>query len=281
MSLNLKNKLLFVSDIDGTLLKNFRSISNKTRKTIKRAINYKKGDIFKFVLATGRPTPHLEVAIGQFGLDKKMIYGISCNGAVVQDFKLKEPLFFKYIEEKDLILIKEIYEKHLKWSNYSHFSTLEKSYKLNENLITYAYESWIRYSTKRIDKMDRLLGEKVAKVATFSISKAHALELYKDLEKQLKDQVTLYFIRNRIIEIMPKDVNKLKGVKILQKHLKIEDNQVVVVGDSINDIEMLKYYQNSYAVKNADEDVLKAAKNILEHTSEEDAIANLILKIMN
>ena len=281
MKIDLDQPLLFVSDIDGTLLRNRRSSSDLTSKTIKKVLHYQNGRIFKFAVATGRSPYHLINTIRELGLENQQIYSVSCNGAVVQDLSKKKTLVFNYLDKEILKKIAEIYTKHTFGSKYTNFSALDKSYKLYDNRITQAYESWIRYSAKYIDKMDKILDEKIAKVSTFSISKNHSAEIFEDLKKSLDDQVTIIHTGERLIEIMPPNSNKLYGVQYLQKYLNIPDEQVIVVGDNENDQMMLEYYENSYVVKNATKKAIDAASHKLTWSNREDAIARLILEIMN
>ena len=71
-----------------------------------------------------------------------------------------------------------------------------------------------------------------------------------------------------------------KGLAILEycrlKH--IREDEVVVIGDSGNDIAMLKRFENSYAMGNADAETKKAARHVALSNSEQ-GVARLLHEI--
>ena len=78
----------------------------------------------------------------------------------------------------------------------------------------------------------------------------------------------------------PKGSGKYDGARRLAKEYGISEDEMICIGDSGNDIDMLEKCNFSIAVKNAEEEAKKAAKEVIDRTNEEDAIAYVIEKYM-
>ena len=72
------------------------------------------------------------------------------------------------------------------------------------------------------------------------------------------------------LEIMPLQASKSNAIKQLQILLKCD--KVVVFGDGKNDVDMFELADESYAVKNAHEDLKKCATGIIE-SNNDDGVA--------
>ena len=69
---------------------------------------------------------------------------------------------------------------------------------------------------------------------------------------------------------MPKSTSKANAVMSLKKHLNVQ--KVVVFGDGRNDIDMFKVADESYAVKNAVDDLKNIATGVID-MNDNDAVA--------
>ena len=74
---------------------------------------------------------------------------------------------------------------------------------------------------------------------------------------------------------MPSNASKAKAIKQLQSLLKCE--KLVVFGDGKNDIDMFELADESYAVKNAHEDLKRIATSIIS-SNDEDGVAKWLDK---
>ena len=66
------------------------------------------------------------------------------------------------------------------------------------------------------------------------------------------------------VEITASDAEKGKLIKEYCRIMGIEEDEVAVIGDSGNDIGMLKAFRNSYAMGNAEPEVKLAASYVTE-----------------
>ena len=69
--------------------------------------------------------------------------------------------------------------------------------------------------------------------------------------------------------------NKLEKIKIILKESKLEIDEVVFVGNDLNDLEAMKYLSNTYCPKDSHPTILKVAKKILSSPGGQGVIMDL------
>lgn len=94
----------------------------------------------------------------------------------------------------------------------------------------------------------------------------------RKLEEKYGDILNIYYVSGNSIEIISKNTNKSKAIKLLSEKLKIGQDEIFTVGDGYSDIQMVKDYKG-YAMK---ESVAELKKIAIE---EVDSVSNLIEKI--
>lgn len=78
--------------------------------------------------------------------------------------------------------------------------------------------------------------------------------------KQFEDDFLLKISGKNWLDISNTTSNKGTAIQFLQKEMNINSEQTLVFGDYLNDLEMLEAAHFSYAMKNAHEEVKKAAR---------------------
>ena len=81
------------------------------------------------------------------------------------------------------------------------------------------------------------------------------------------------------LDISPNGITKLVGIKKLMELEGIQDDEVLVLGDSENDATMLSYFKYSVAMGNASERI-KSLANYTTATNKEDGVAKAIQKFV-
>ena len=79
-------------------------------------------------------------------------------------------------------------------------------------------------------------------------------------------------------DMMPVGVSKATGLRELMAHLGIADNEVLVFGDSANDVEVMREVPGSVAVANATEQVRELARHHIGPCTE-DAVAQALTEL--
>ncbi|KEI07684.1 haloacid dehalogenase [Clostridium sp. K25] len=285
-------------DIDGTLVKNNKTLSNKTIETIKKA--KRKG--VKIVLVTGRPIQGLKQYTEKLGLNSNNDYGIACSGGLIQCLGNKKILFessltfkeFSYLYNlsKDLKITLNFLSRDTILTPNLNLTTQVESFLSNvpmeikdfETLDENIFINRIVYINETDDFVNHLM--KIIKRVNIKYTfpkKIHGnsnLILDEDsLPKKLFENFTVLKPSSETLEIQKKGINKGSSLNFLAKKLGINPNEVIAVGDSGNDIDMIKYAGLGVAMGNAFSEVKEIA-DYITYTNEEDGLAHVIEKFI-
>ncbi|WP_027109037.1 Cof-type HAD-IIB family hydrolase [Lacticigenium naphthae] len=84
----------------------------------------------------------------------------------------------------------------------------------------------------------------------------------EQLSEKFKGMIKPVSSGQGFIDLIDPQFNKATGINILQKKMNISADELLVFGDSGNDLEMLEMTTNSYAMKNASDKAKNAAKHL-------------------
>ncbi len=262
---------LIAIDMDGTLLKEDKTVSIKTKEAIKMATD--KG--VKVVLASGRPIIGLEPYLAELGLNTEDDYVMSFNGSLVQNSKSKEIIFESALKGSDL---KSLYELSKELGvNIHAFDT--------KGCITPAMSEYTELEGRLnhievdiVDFNEVSDDEDIIKVM-FVDPQDKLEEAIKRLPKNIYDKYTIVRSAPFFLEFLNKESNKGVGVAALAKHLGINKEEVICMGDAGNDLAMIEYAGMGVAMANAFDEVKEAA-NFITLSNEEDGVAFAINKFV-
>ena len=105
-------------------------------------------------------------------------------------------------------------------------------------------------------------------------------EIQPKLHAALGDMVTAVATGYGSIDLIIPGVHKANGLRILQERWGIDNHEVVAVGDSGNDIEMLQHAGFGFAMANAKAEVKSVASHHAPHNNEE-GVLHIIDKVLN
>lgn len=262
---------LIALDMDGTLLREDKTISATTKKAIDRA--REKG--VKVVLASGRPLDGLKSYLAELDLIGEEEYVLSFNGALVQNTKTKEIIAKTALDGRDVkylynisreigVNIHAFLSSGLATPKMSRYTELEADInKIEVNLVDF----------NTVDDNDE-----VAKI--MMIDEPEILEEgIKKLPQEVYEKYTVVRSAPYFLEFLNKASNKGEGVKALADHLGIEPKEIICIGDAGNDLDMIKYAGLGVAMGNAFPEVKEIA-NFITKTNEEDGVAHVIEKFV-
>ena len=261
--------ILICTDLDGTLLRNDKSIS---RENIE-AINYfmKNGGLFTFI--TGR-MPYYSSKMYNT-IQPNAPFGC-INGGGLYDHRKMEYVWVTEPLDRAALTLVEAVENAVSDVGIQ-VSTLYKTYfsRYNEAMIKFREVAGLpdlRLSYKDVT-------EPIGKI----IFSAFEEENIKKIESCLKSHPLasrFSFIRSErtLYEILPKGINKGTVLLKMSELLGIDQRKTVAVGDYNNDIGMLLTAGVGIAVANATPEAKAAAKHITV-SNEEHAIARIISDI--
>ncbi len=247
-------KYAFFLDIDGTLLAPDGSVPKENIEAIKYA--REKGH--KVFINSGRSMAFIPKAVLEIPLDG-YVMGIGCyikyNGEVIFS-KAFEPenvaeLFDRFNSQKLGIVLEG--EKYMLCNN---------SYWSGEGFTV----------VKRGD--DYLKNHSHKRITKFYMP--HVLDDATIFELQKKYTV---FQHPTYVEMAPKGCNKASGMQIILDKCDIPKECSVAIGDSSNDIDMLKYAGISVAMGNSENGILEMCKKITT-SAQQGGVAKAILDII-
>jgi Cof subfamily protein (haloacid dehalogenase superfamily) len=271
---------LMALDLDGTILNRKHEMSERTASAIRAARI--KG--YQVVLCTGRRYTSCLDIIERLGCLEEIIID---NGIIVKDTTTDETIYADYLSSdvygklvsvvRDIglpfiVLIDDypepdIYTESLDGTNPYHREFIE-----------------LNISSCRIfESLDEPPTKKVIQLAIFeeysTLQKTEA-NLKKSVE-HLADCFTIRAIRymGSSLELIPKGASKWKALSFLLDSKEIAPEEVLAIGDDVNDIPMIFNAGFGVAMANAFDEV-KAAADYIAPDRDEDGAAATIEKLL-
>ena len=269
----MNGKTLYVTDLDGTLMRNDLSISDFSVRTINELVE--KG--FAFTYATARSINSAREITGRLKLKLPVI---TRNGAVLADNATGKYLEKAVFTEEEVKLLKELIPELPRCGFVSCFfgDDMIKAYVPVEHTVCFQgyldYYKNDRAKTEVPDLESMFCG--IPGYVTLISSKEDLDPVYERVRKypgwECIFQKDIY--RDEYwLEICPQNCTKAKTILKLKKEYGFD--KVIVFGDSVNDLPMFKAADEAYAVANAI-DELKGAATAVIGSNEEDAVAGFL-----
>ena len=282
---------LIASDMDGTLLNH----NHKIPKENVKLINFAKNQGIEFVVATGRAYYEALPALNEENISCDVI---SFNGGIVYD-KNGNIISITPMVPKDLYYTIEILKSFdISYQLYTKNTIYTRSIETDIN----AYIDLIRSNGYEPD-VEHLRAEAQLKLDLGYITEVENIELYlneeenpsikiiaissnqekltkafKLLSENANISVTSSGANN--IEIMHKNATKGEALKEIAKIYGINLENVVAIGDNLNDQAMLDIVGYSVAMKNGNTILKEQAKYVTEKTNSEGGVADTIFKLI-
>ncbi len=260
---------LFISDFDGTLVREDGTISERSKLTIARYMQA--GG--KFAVCTGRATKSITPRVRELGISDGLV--VSFQGGVITDIATGEYLRNEGFEEADALYILRALEArglHIQAYTADEFYCNER-----DELLPY-YEKVCGIRAVIQPNLDDLIINRHEKIIKYllMLEPQKRAALFKELEKELGEKYYVTSSAAWLIEIMPKTVNKGEGVRFLANYFQIPLEKVAAIGDQMNDLPMMEVAGGKFAPENAEEELKKLA--IVVSSNEEDGVAEAIEK---
>ncbi|MBQ6684577.1 MAG: HAD family hydrolase [Firmicutes bacterium] len=258
---------LYVSDLDGTLLRSDQVTSDYTNQVINTLVD--KGMFFSYATARSLITAK-KVTMGIQAKIPLIVY----NGAFVIDNVTEEILIANYFDDTVFSLLDDLFNNNIYPIVYSYIKGSEK-FSFVPELCTKGMNKFIesRNGDVRTNAVSSLAELKLGNV--FYITCIDDSEKLKPLYNKYKDTYhcvfqTDIYTKDKWLEIMPIEASKSNAIKQLQTMLGCE--KLIAFGDGINDIDMFQIADESYAVANAHEELKKHATAVIS-SNDEDGVA--------
>ena len=247
---------LMAIDLDGTSLNSFGEVSENTRKALQAA----KERGVEVVLASGRPISSTESLAVELGVDNYLISG---NGAAVYDIKEQKVVYDRFLTKEQVMKIAKLCDNNSFFYNvYTEDEVIASS--LNYNVLFYHKENVKKIEERRthinvvqniMEYIEQSGKEKFLKITVCDESQFifnSIMKRLKEIEgidvletaymsrKKIKDGTDDVDIQYYYTEITNENVNKWSAIEYLLEKLDIKPEEVIAIGDNLNDKEMIE-----------------------------------------
>ncbi|WP_338451320.1 Cof-type HAD-IIB family hydrolase [Niallia oryzisoli] len=244
-------------NIDGTLLQT----NGKIHKSTKEAIEYVQQKGIYVTLVTSRTFASAKKVAKALKLDSILI---THTGAYIAK-EIGKPAHAARIQENityDLVRLLEGFpcQIRLVHENYS----LANKYKLNHNLLAktvFTTGDPVFYSQQFVDSIGDTIIDEPANPSSVEVYFEYKDDL-RDVQEAIQrmfTEVDCMSLNELRLDIVPTRVSKLNGLLYLAERLGISRNEIVCIGDDIDDIEMIEAAGLGVAMGNAPVEVKRAA----------------------
>lgn len=258
----MKERIIAV-DLDGTLLNSSSDISDENLNAIKSLSE--KG--IKTAVLTGRTFYEIPFKVRTC---ESIDYFVFSNGAGINQ-RIKGIKFSSTIAKESAVAIYNILSDYTCFTEiYSNGFPFVNEFEFNDKAFKYfnideAFIPVMKETRKAIKNIEAILYDGACNIEMFDVFfkyESEREECRKRLLQALNDiEITTSMSNN--LEITGKGINKGYGLKKLCEITDTDINNVIVVGDSRNDISAFETATTSFAVSNACEELKKLADKVI------------------
>lgn len=237
-------------DLDGTLYK--EGIAEKDLQAIRLAQDLG----IKFHIATGRVYSHTVSIISEAGVEG---YSICENGSFIYNNE-GECIYRGTLEDAQIKKIINLYNK----LDYIDKSSDIIYFKYDGEVVVPVDGSSVEYFSKGYTVDESILYKEnyesaVGNIGILSIEPEKLEKLVKDFKIAYGSEFDIYISGPTTMNIVPRGVSKFDGIKLVCKKEGATLDEIVTIGDSPNDISMLKNIRMSFAMSDAADSVKSVA----------------------
>ncbi len=246
-------KIVFF-DIDGTLVDTKFKIPDSTIK----AINQLKQNGHLAFISTGRPKSIISkdiLKIGFHGIVGSCGCYLEYMGNEIYNIELSQELTKKALN----ILYKYNVKSILEGKDYIYMETEE--YPKEEQHMIKIFREY-KDIIKPLDSKEYHSNKITCRLSPDSE--------FENAREELEEHFN-FVEHDKLIELIPKNFSKAKGIEAIIKYLNIDINDTYAFGDSLNDLEMLKYVKYGIAMGNSSKEILEST-NYHTDTIDNDGI---------
>lgn len=255
--------------MDGTLL----NPDKKLTKNVKSAIFEAKKAGIKIVLCTGRPFPGVTYYLNELDLENEGDYVVTYNGALVQKTDTGETIVNHTMNHEDYLVLKSEAEKaDLHFHAIHNGGIFTPNKDISEFSVLESFVNGVPLHYRSPDEMDK----KASYSKMMMVDTEEKLdEGVARLPKKLWDDYTILRSEKVFLEFLNKEASKGKALKDLANILGFSRNQLMAIGDSGNDVDLIEYAGTGVAMGNA-VDAVKDVADAFTTTNSEDGVAKAI-----
>lgn len=276
---------LVAIDLDGTMLNPYGIVTENTKRVIQETIQ--KGT--EVIIASGRPIDSIKTIAKEIGSEKYFIAG---NGALIYDIQKEEIIYDKFLpKQKVLEIIKICEENSISYNVYTDQTILATALKYN--VLYYQKENLKKEESKQtkisiVENMYEYVKhkkeEKFLKMTICDENKNVFQSIIRKLRKveeievldvshmsrktirQGTEEITVEYYYT---EITVQNVDKWGALEYLIEKLDISKEEVIAIGDNVNDKKMIQEAGLGIAMAGSTPEITEIADYITTSNKEE------------
>lgn len=288
---------LIAIDLDGTLLNSNGVVTQETKETLQKIISKN----INVVLASGRMIDSMKTFANEIGCNKYLIAG---NGSIIYDIEKDEIIYKNFLtKEKVLDVIKICEENSIYYNIYTDKEILATALKYNVlyynkenlnreekdrtkiNIVSNMYEYVQNLENENFLKMticdeDRLIFNSIIRKVR-QIKGVDVLDVEHMSRKIITQGTETFEISYAYTEVSAQNVDKWEAIKYILEQDKLTQEEVIAIGDNINDKIMIQNAGLGIAMKDSSPVVKEVANIVTEQSNNEDGVANTLKSIIN
>lgn len=265
---------VLILDVDGTLVNSQKEITETTKNAVIDAQERGK----KIAIATGRAISGVRHIVREIALAEHGGFVIANNGTTVVNCKTGENIYNHTIGKE---FISRVYDaaKELGVGICVYHDQAKEI--ISGNGINTYIENDAKACQVTLRETNHFVKEIHFPVNKFLLvgEPARMVEVEKQMKERFGSQLNIFRSDPYYVEVLPKFVDKGTAVEKLMKHLDVNKEKVICMGDSYNDLAMLRKAGLGVAMGNAQEEVKEAA-DLVTVSNDEDGVAEIIRKYM-
>ncbi len=270
------NKTLYVTDLDGTLMRGDKSVSERSISIINKLIE----EGMNFTVASARSVSSLQHIVKPLDISIPLVVRNGTALAAPGTLEIMEKAVFTKEEVssiREILTDLPVYGFTSIW----HGGEMEKVFYAGEHSLgikKYLEEHEGEKGLKIVSDIDELWAGDVGYITMIDDR-----DVLRPVYEKVKDSSGWEAVFQQDsydeeywLEICPENSTKAKAIVRLKEKLGLE--KIVVFGDSVNDIPMFQVADEAYAVENALPELKKYATAVIG-SNEEDGVAEYLQQL--
>lgn len=261
---------LLALDLDDTLLRSDLSISHRNKNAIKKAM----AAGVTIALASGRIPAAMERYAKYLGMHRKKGYLICNNGVLIRESHTNTTIYetglkadialfaFNLADAEGFAM--QLYDNDIMYvSRHNEYTGYDQKLTGLQQVVVKDFKTMIANGCHKL-----LIPGEPALLAPLQ-------SLYRNF---LGSDVTLFTSKPYFLEILPANTDKGTALEKVAALLGIQREEVLAVGDSMNDEAMIRWAGTGIAMANSDERIKDIAGFVSDKTNDDDGVADIINK---
>ncbi len=272
--------LIYVSDLDGTLLRSDGLLSDYSRRTLKRLIE----NGLNFTVASARAVSEIRPVLGDLPIKLPVI---AVNGAFLSDYAAGRHLIVNGLGDE---LAEKIFRHITNFNLWPFMCTFDGQrdrlwfQKLTNPAMQWYHDMLAVQNDNRLRSCENLTSKLRETVISFAVmgDRGPVKALAETLDDHFPAMLENFFFENPYspnhwwLTIHDKKACKSIAVKELLDMTGFQKSQLTVFGDHINDIKMFRQAGRAIAVENAHPDLKSCADEIIG-SNDSDAVVKYLI----